>query len=172
MPEPAPPGEPGYDPDAWFQHVVYTGLRIARSTGLGLMLFNGLRSRFPSVLGSILGAAATIVGQGVRAAAEWMSGGPDYTPNVDDLPLAPKGFFGPEEVDRIVYLAEYRGAALEGGQEGYDATRINAPEDWSKEAVEDAGEMVHEDDLGDSPDLARLYEWELRLRMNWIGKRF
>lgn len=171
MAEPVPPGEPGYQPDSWFQHVVYVGLKIARSTGLGLSLFNGLRARFAGVAGSVLGAAATIIGQGVRAAARWNAAGPDYVVDVDNLPLAPKGFFGPEEVDRIVGLVDATVANPLTGKTTEWARRPNFPEDWSKAAVEDAVDESLQADI-DETDPALIIDRQAAQHMVWIGKRF
>jgi hypothetical protein len=171
MAEPASPGEPGYDPDSWFQHVIYVGLKIARITGLGLGLFNGLRSRFAGVARDILGAASTLIGQGVRAAATWNAAGPDHVVDVDALPLAPKGFFGPEEVDRIVGMAESATVSKSGGPGKTFYERPNFPEDWSKAAVEDALETALQDQVDESdPDL--IIDKQNMAHMVWIGKRF
>jgi hypothetical protein len=172
MPEPPPPGELGYDPDRWFQHVIYTGLGIARKTGLGLSLFNGLRQRFGGVAAGILGAAATLIGRGVRAANAWMNADAGYVVPLDTLPLAPKGFFGPEEVDRIVGLAERRGTHTDDNSGAYDAERLNFPEDWSKAAVEEVSAEIHDEHVGESPDMIRLVEWKEGLVMNWLGKKY
>lgn len=172
MAEPVPPGEPGYQPDSWFQHVIYVGLRIARSTGLGLSLFNGLRERFAGVAQSILGAATTLIGQGVRAAAAWNAGGPDHIVDVDALPLAPKGFFGPEEVDRIVGMAEQQLVNEGTGEATTWGTRINFPEDWSKKAIEDAQEEALDQMVDESGPPGVVEDRQAKAHMIFLGKRF
>lgn len=172
MPEQPPPGEPGYDPDKWFQHVVNVGLRLAREVGTGLSLVNALVGRFAGVPRSILGSAATILGQGIRAAAAWMAGGPDHVVDLTTLPLAPPGFFGPEEVSRIVAVADVAGIDSATGNETERTTRINFSEDWSKAAVEDAVEAVAEEDAYTSPENMWDVEREQSAHMIWIGKKY
>lgn len=172
MAEPAPPGEPGYEPDSWFQHVIYVGLKVARSTGLGLQLFNGLRARFAGVSQAILGAAARLIGQGVRAAATWNAAGPDNVVDVDTLPLAPSGFFGPEETDRIIGLAEAALVDTGTGAGTTWGTRTNWPEDWSKSAVQDAQEIALMGDVDESDPRLLPDERTTNQHMLFIGKRF
>lgn len=172
MPEPKAPGEPGYDPDRWFQHVVNVGLRLAREAGTGLPLVNALRRRFVGVAQSILGAAATILGQGIRAAARWMLGGPEHTVDLDTLPVAPKGFFGPEEVNRIVGLVDVPGSDVTSGAQVYHTDRINWPEDWSKAAIEDAVEAAQADHESDSPGMGWDVDKQAKEHMLWIGKKY
>lgn len=173
MPEPVPPGDPGYDDDRWFQHVVNTGLRLAQQVGTGLSLFNALRSRFQGVARDILGSATTILGQGIRAAAAWMQGGPDYVVPIETLPLAPRGFFGPEEVNRIVGLLDVPGYDSDRDRETYHTTRINFPEDWSKAAIEEITDEVMQQSEDESPEgWARLEDWEQRQHMLWIGRKY
>lgn len=172
MSAPQPPGEPGYDPDRWFQHVVNIGLQLARKVGTGLPLVNALVGKFSGVARSILGAAATILGQGIRAALAWQRGGPDHVVDIDALPLAPKGFFGPEEVDRIVGIADVQGHNTQTGAEIYREQRTNWPEDWSKGAIEDVVESVAEQNADNSPDGSWVAERAAQAHMLWIGKRF
>ena len=170
MSAPNPPGEPGYDPDRWFQHVVNVGLQLARKVGTGLPLVNALASRFRDVGRSILGAAATILGQGIRAAASWNMAGPDAMINLDDLPLAPKGFFPPGEVDRIVGIADIAGKKQSTGETEFHQQSQTWPEDWSKSSVDDVIESVINDHSEGN------YDWQAESQnaahMLWIGKRF
>lgn len=172
MPEPSPPGEPGYNSDRWFQHIVNVGLRLARKVGTGLPLVNALRKRFVGVALDILGAAARILGQGIRAAQALQQGGSDYVVPLDSLPIAPAGFFGPEEVDRIVGLQDKPGVNTKTGAETYHENRVNWPEDWSKSAIEEAVNQQYEDENAEYVEREWQTERDQESHWIWIGKRY
>lgn len=172
MSSPVAPGDPGYDPDRWFQHVVNVGIGLARRFGTGLQLFNALRSHFAGVARDILGAASRIIGQGIRAAITWMNGGPDHVVDLGDVPLAPKGFFGPEEVNRIVGIVDVPGEASDSGLVTYHQTRVNWPENWSKAAIADAIEETALETEMLSPGTGWDVDKDMTAHMLWIGKRF
>jgi hypothetical protein len=172
MAKPQPPGEPGYDPDRWFQHVVNVGLGLARQVGTGLPLVNSLVGAFRGVARSILGAAASILGQGIRAAMQWNSAQGDHIVNVDDLPLAPKGFFGPEEVQRVVGIQDVPGTDERTGDTVYHQQRINWPEDWSKDAIEEVIEAVADENADLYPGDYWDVDKQQKAHMIWIGKRY
>jgi hypothetical protein len=152
--------------------VVNVGLQAARKVGTGLPLVNALVGIFKGVARSILGAAAGILGQGIRAAAAWQQGGPDHVVDIDSLPLAPKGFFGPEEVDRIVGVYDQPGKNTTTGAEVYHQNRANWPEDWSKSAIEDVVDAVEHDNSDKYQEDAWQIDDQQRRHMIWIGKRF
>jgi hypothetical protein len=166
------PGEPGYNPDRWFQHAVNVGISTARRVGLGLPLVNALRATFADVAIGIIGSIATIIGQGVRAAAAWMAGEPGYLVNPDTLPLAPKGWFGAEEVDRIVGVVDRPGINPLTGDTVYHTDKVTMPEDWSKAAIEEIiteASIIEEDE---SPLKTWVMDEAKEAHMLWMGKKY
>lgn len=166
------PGDPGYDDDKFFTKVINIGIQAARRVGLGLGLFNALRQRFQGAPRWLIGQATTLIGQGVRAAEDWMMGGPDYVIDVTNVPVGPPSFFGPEEQNRLVGIADVPGIDTQTGLPVSHTTRFNMPEDWSSGMIEELAQEEEQKKKDVSPRQAWRDTLEANLHMLFIAKRY
>lgn len=93
-------------PDEAMTRLINAGLRMARTEGLGLGLFNAMRREHPDVSPQLLGQAVRTIGQGINAATEAREAGGSAELPIDSMPVLPNSFFGMGEVGRIYTIAD------------------------------------------------------------------
>lgn len=165
-------------PDELQARLIASGLRLARSEGLGLPLVNALRESFPDVDLKRIGEAATTIGQGINAASIMQNQPLGETLDLDLMPILPNALFGGNEIDRVKAFAD---VSLENADVDPDT---GEPIDKLWDVRTECGEGItfqelidciqsHLQEIADQdeyPELDKATNWFIRVY--FMGKRF
>lgn len=172
MPSVPDPGDSGFNPSRWAGHLINAGLRAARKVGFGLGLVNELRDEIPIASQAEIGAAASTVGAGVRAAVAARTGDPAAVLDLAAMPRVPLTFFSGEEGERIVSMSDVDFNNKTSGKRETWNVIVNCGEGLTFEELVDC---IHahfaETAFRNYPEVIDI-ETNLQINLYFLGRRF
>lgn len=158
--------------------LINVGMNLARQVGLGLGLFNAVRTDEPDVDPSLIGRAVSIIGNGINAATDAREGSPDASLPIGSMPVVPTSFFTGGETSRVTAFADVTftvadpTAPDEPGEEKTWDVRTECGEFLTFQELIDCIESHFEQFQQDSPDLDIQPIINRFIHVYFLGKRF